>query len=287
MKPSSFFKEINSWQDFVGATDRLDKKGKGDAFELLTKYFFLLNPRYSFYDNVWLWKDVRSLNLKNSSQWLEYVKEKNIKNIPRKPDQTYSLKGWNGWKDFLGTTNNKKFDSFHKAQEWALKNNIKTKKEWKESQLRPDCFPKNPDYCAEYKKEWISWNKFLNKKDYLGFIEAKKFIASLKLKNQSEWRKFCKSSEFPSFIPKNPKKEYPNQWLGLGDWLGNGRVADQLKVFRSFEDVKKLVKDLGIKSQKEWFQYAKSGGSKPEDVPYKPYRYKKEWKGWKDFLGKE
>ena len=58
MNPSSFFKEINSWQDFVGATDRLDKKGKGDAFELLTKYFFLLNPRYSFYDNVWLWKDV-------------------------------------------------------------------------------------------------------------------------------------------------------------------------------------------------------------------------------------
>ncbi|AOR26470.1 helicase [Formosa sp. Hel3_A1_48] len=231
-------------------------------------------------------KYVQSLNLKNSRQWVEHVKEKNIKNIPRKPDQTYSLKGWNGWKDFLGITNNKKFDSFHKAQEWALKNNIKTKKEWKESQLRPDCFPKNPDYSAEYKKEWISWNKFLNKKDYLGFIEAKKFIASLKLKNQSEWRKYCKSSEFPSFIPKNPKKEYSDQWLGLGDWLGTGRVADQLKVFRSFEDVKKLVKNLGIKSQKEWFQYAKSGG-KPEDVPYKPYRYKKEWKGWADFLGKE
>lgn len=57
MNPSSFFKEINSWQDFVGATNCLDKKGKGDAFELLTKYFFLLNPRYSFYDNVWLWKN--------------------------------------------------------------------------------------------------------------------------------------------------------------------------------------------------------------------------------------
>ena len=55
MSPSSFFKEINSWQDFVGAIDRLDKKGKGDAFELLTKYFFLLNPRYSFYDNIWLY----------------------------------------------------------------------------------------------------------------------------------------------------------------------------------------------------------------------------------------
>lgn len=58
MNPSSFYKEINSWQDFVGAIDRLDKKGRGDAFELLTKYFFLLNPKYSFYDNVWLWKDV-------------------------------------------------------------------------------------------------------------------------------------------------------------------------------------------------------------------------------------
>ena len=35
MNPSSFFKEINSWQDFVGATNCLDKKGKGDPLDRL------------------------------------------------------------------------------------------------------------------------------------------------------------------------------------------------------------------------------------------------------------
>ena len=52
--------------------------------------------------------------------------------------------------------------------------------------------------------------------------------------------------------------------------------------------MKLLVKNIGIKTQREWFDYAKSGGDKPENVPYKPYRtYKNEWKGWADFLGKE
>ena len=50
-----------------------------------------------------------------------------------------------------------------------------------------------------------------------------------------------------------------------------------------------LVKNKGIKTQRQWYDYAKSGGNKPEDVPYKPHRTYKEkgWKGWADFLGKE
>ena len=100
---------------------------------------------------------------------------------------------------------------------------------------------------------------------------------------------FCNLKKFPSFIPKSPNKYYlNNDWLGFGDWLGTGRVADQHKIFISFKDVKLLVKELGIKTQKEWFDYAKSGGDKPANIPYKPNRtYKDEWKGWGDFLGKE
>ena len=36
-----FFKSISSWDDFVSSLLPLSKKEKGDAFELLTKYFFL------------------------------------------------------------------------------------------------------------------------------------------------------------------------------------------------------------------------------------------------------
>lgn len=45
---------------------------------------------------------------------------------------------------------------------------------------------------------------------------------------------------------------------------------------------------MNIKTQKEWFNFAKSGGEKPENIPYKPHNaYKSEWKNWADFLGKE
>ena len=232
---------------------------------------------------------VRKLKLKNAKEWNVFVKINNIQNIPKKADQTYKNDGWSGWKDFIGTENNKKYDTYQKAQEWALKNNIKSKKEWKENLLRPDCFPKNPDYSAEYKIEWTGWEDFLKKDEYLNFEEARSYIRKLKLSNQKEWSEFCKTDLFPPFIPKSPKRYYKNTgWLGLGDWLGTGRVADQNKVFVSFNEVKLLVKKIGIRTSTEWFDYAKSGGDKPENVPYKPYRtYKDQWKGWADFLGKE
>ena len=233
---------------------------------------------------------VRKLNLKNSNEWKNYVKINNVQNIPKRADGTYEYEGWSGWKNFLGTENNKKFDSYKKAQEWALQNNIKTKKEWKEHPLRPVFFPKNPDYSSEYKAEWVNWKIFLQKKDdYLNFEEARSYVRGLKLLKQKEWREFCNSERFPLFIPKSPNKYYLNNgWISMGDWLGTGRVADQHKVFIPFEEVKLIVKNINIKTQKEWFNYAKSGGDKPENIPYKPNRtYKDEWKGWADFLGKE
>lgn len=51
--------------------------------------------------------------------------------------------------------------------------------------------------------------------------------------------------------------------------------------------LQKTSKNINAKSQKEWFNSVK-GGNKPNDIPYKPNRrYKEEWKGWADFLGKE
>jgi hypothetical protein len=130
----------------------------------------------------------------------------------------------------------------------------------------------------------------LNKQDkYLDFEQAKGYARNLKLKNQSEWEEFCKSESFPKSIPKYPSNIYKNKgWISIGDWLGTGRIADQYKEFKKFEDAKDFVRKLKLKGQREWFIYAKSGGEKPNDIPYKPDRtYKAEWQGWADFLGKE
>ena len=232
---------------------------------------------------------VRKLNLNNKIEWIQYVNTNKIQKIPKSCNQTYENDGWLGWKDFLGTVNKKKYNTYDDAKKWALKNDIKTKKDWKNSGIRPSFFPANPDYCSEYKDKWSNWEEFLEKKvEYLDFISARKFVHNLNLKNQKEWQDYVKSKKIPLNIHKSPARFYKNKgWVSMGDWLGTGKVADHLKVFKPFSEVKDIVKKLGLKSQKEWYEFTKSE-KKPIDVPYKPYRtYKNEWIDWYDFLGKE
>jgi len=57
------------------------------------------------------------------------------------------------------------------------------------------------------------------------------------------------------------------------------------KEFRSFEDARKFVQKLNLKTYKEWKNYCKSNNI-PEDIPRAPdQKYKDEWISWGDFLG--
>ena len=49
------------------------------------------------------------------------------------------------------------------------------------------------------------------------------------------------------------------------------------KQFRDFESAREFVRSLGLKSQKEWMEYCKSG-NKPDDIPAAPWSTYKEWK---------
>lgn len=56
---------INCWDDFkVYAESMPNTKGMGNAFEKLTKLYFLINPLYkSMYDEVWLLDEVPAKDL--------------------------------------------------------------------------------------------------------------------------------------------------------------------------------------------------------------------------------
>jgi len=76
-------------------------------------------------------------------------------------------------------------------------------------------------------------------------------------------------------------------WEGWGDFLGNKRQGSSQKGnFRSFDESKKFVKKLGLKSQKEWIEYCQSG-NKPDNIPSSPYQIfeNKGWIGLGDWLG--
>lgn len=123
---------------------------------------------------------------------------------------------------------------------------------------------------------------------FKSFEDARILARSLNFKNQSEWRKWAKINERPRDIPAYPDEVYLNKgWNGWGDFLGTGAIATHKRKFRPFDEAKKFARSLNLKkkSKSGWFEFLESN-ELPKDIPVSPaITYKKEWKGWGDFLG--
>ena len=63
------------------------------------------------------------------------------------------------------------------------------------------------------------------KKQFRSFEDVRKFTQSLGLKNQKEWNEYCVSGKKPQDIPRHPNRTYENEWKGLGDFLGTGKIS--------------------------------------------------------------
>ena len=123
-------------------------------------------------------------------------------------------------------------------------------------------------------------------KKFRDFESAREFVRKLGLKSGNEWREYVKSGNKPDDIPSNLDKYYKNKgWISMGDFLGTGRIADQKKKFLSFNESRKFVHSLNLKSKTDWKNYCISG-NKPNHIHSNPnIKYKNEWKGYGDWLG--
>jgi hypothetical protein len=122
---------------------------------------------------------------------------------------------------------------------------------------------------------------------YRSFKKARALVRGLGLKSQTQWRDYCKSGKKPNDIPVNPDARYAEHgWSNWGNWLGTGRIANQLRQFRSFTKARTFARGLGLKSKPEWIEYCKSG-QKPEDIPATPSNTYADdgWAGYSDWLG--
>lgn len=140
------------------------------------------------------------------------------------------------------------------------------------------------------------WNR-LAKLSWRPFEEARAFVREFGFRSETEWREFCrgnfpKKGTLPSDIPTTPGRTYADQgWAGMGDWLGTGNVANQLRQFRSFRRARAFAIGLGLKGVTEWRNYCKGNLSKkgtlPSDIPANPDNTyaNKGWEGWGDWLG--
>jgi hypothetical protein len=91
----------------------------------------------------------------------------------------------------------------------------------------------------------------------------------------------------PKDIPSNPANIYQHVgWISLGDWLGTGFIATKERTYRDYEEAKKFVHALKLKSGDEWLLYCKSG-FKPNDIPIKPNKtyLNKGWISMGNWLG--
>ena len=64
----------------------------------------------------------------------------------------------------------------------------------------------------------------MKKKTYRSFEAARKFVHTLRLKNEKDdWRTYSKSGKRPDDIPTNPYGEYKKQgtWTSWPDFLGS------------------------------------------------------------------
>ncbi len=246
---------------------------------------------------------IRSLKIKNTQEWYQYCKSGNKpEDIPTNPQRTYKNDGWINYGDWLGTENianfQRDYKSFHKAKEFVQALKLKSKSEWVKyckSGDKPLDIPASPNrtYLNEGWKsmgDWLGTGTVAPRlRSYKSFKDARQFVHRLTLKNTDEWRSYCKSGLKPDDIPSTPSMTYKiSGWISWNDWLGTGKIADINKEFRPFEEARKYVHKLNIKTWNEWRQYYKSG-KKPDDIPTSPDRtYKdKGWISWNDWLGKK
>jgi len=241
---------------------------------------------------------VRSLALQSREQWSDYCKSgKKPADIPAQPKQTYAKTGWTGMGDWLGrTTYLRRYRSFKDARTFVRRLELKSRNEWNEycqSGKKPGDIPSNPNK-AYAKTGWLGMGDWLGTgtiaahlREYRSFKDARAFVRRLGLKSQGEWNEYCQSGKKPADIPTTPERTYGMAgWAGLGDWLGTGHVADQLREYRPFKKARAFARGLNLKSTAQWLEYCKSG-KKPVDIPALPVRtyFNEGWAGYPDWLG--
>ncbi|GHP00814.1 hypothetical protein KSF_108610 [Reticulibacter mediterranei] len=166
---------------------------------------------------------------------------------------------------------------FAEARDFVRSLKLTSYQEWKRycrSGRKPVDVPDYPDQ--------IYRPSFLGMRDWLGidesapsspsfrsFEEARAYVHSLHLKNYKAWRVYCQSGQRPKDIPCYPDRTYTADFIGWGDWLGNGELAKNHRIFQSFQQARAFVHTLCLRNRKEWNAYCRSG-NKPADIPAVP-----------------
>ena len=270
-----------------------------DGFISMDDFLGIENSRMkSWMEYVEAQKFVSKLGISSMAEYHRKKRQGGIPdNIPRNPNKVYENKGWQSSGHWLGTgriaDQIKVYMPFKEAREYIREFKFSSASEykaaWRQGKLSSD-IPANPQ--SVYRD-----NGFISMPDFLGyeskfrewwsFEKARKFARTLGFTSNKQWRTYSKTNEKPSEIPASPSKVYRDKgWIGWKDFLGWENIKPK-KEYRPFRRAKEFAMKNKISSSKDWYHLSRSK-ELPSDLPAHPERtYKRDWRGWGDFLGKD
>lgn len=239
-------------------------------------------------------QQIHNLKIKTVKEYYQKFKDKEIPaGIPRNPNRDYPE--FINWPDFLGNGNiaakDKKFYTYEECQELLLSLGIDSKEKfesWRKLKIDP-LVPTRPDLT--YKQTWVSWGVFFKTgriadiekhNQFLSYEEAKTYLTQFCFENEDQFYEWAKTDKRPYFIPASPRKTYGNDFISMGDFLGNGNF--RTKDFQSYIDYKAYIQGFNFNSRQEFMNWAKIN-CKDMDFPSNPYNIYPEFEGWPEFLG--
>lgn len=234
---------------------------------------------------------VRNLNINSVTEWRKWIKINKDKNIPFNPDSFYKNSGWINYKHFFGSNSlkRKNFLTYNDAKN-LLKtyklNNYKEFSKWI-TKNKDKNIPSRPEQI--YFEDWISWGDFLSsgnisnsKKVFLGYLECKEYLISIRLNGYNSFVKWYNLTK-PNNIPYNPSVAYKEDWISWGDFLSTGNISNSEKKFSNYDVCKKIVIEKNFKSINDFIKWS----DKPDNIPSRPENIFENngWVSWSDFLG--
>jgi len=188
---------------------------------------------------------VRGLGLRSWEDWQDYCagrlagKPPKPVDIPKHPSAVYKTEGWAGVPDWLGTD----YRPFTEARAWVRGLGLSCQRDWDDyckgrlegKPPKPADIPRTPS--GVYRNEgWLGLGDWLgtgtlapSMRTYRSFTEAREWVRGLGLSSEKEWKDYgagrLKGKPLkPSDIPASPAAVYKDAgWIGMSDWLGNGR----------------------------------------------------------------
>ncbi|MEZ9202265.1 VPA1269 family protein [Vibrio splendidus] len=207
--------------------------------------------------------------------WQEYQRRyKEDPLLPASPSILYS-NDFEGFHTFLGKL---EMYSYEEAKRVVRKLGVKNLSAYKDASNIDRRLYRNPR--VSFGDEWVDYNEFFGLKKtrfYSKYKYASRAAIKLGIKSRSS---YIKNRKLDPFLPSNPNLIYADEWTGFNDFLN---IAVN-RPYEKFQDAQCAVKNLGIKTLREYQQKRKLDPRLPLE-PHK--KYSDNWRGFRHFLGTE